>query len=77
MNRIAGIFDTKDRALKAVKRLIWSQGWRSRRLRLSGVVSRSSLSTPTIRPACALISYACSSNIALPRTWPISQLATW
>ena len=60
-------------ARNAVSRLSCSQGWRSFRLRVQGVSMRSSFSTPIIVPACSVISIACASNIAWPRTRPISR----
>src|SRR5688572_31515084 len=41
--------------------------------RSQGVASRSSFSTPTIEPTWAVISIACSSNSAWPRTSPRSE----
>ena len=47
---------TTPAAMNAVSRLSWSHGWRKRKLRHQGVPTRSSFSTPTMLPACALIS---------------------
>ena len=63
---------TTPAATNAVSKLNCSHGCRNFRLVAKGVVMRSSFSTPTMLPACALISIASCSNIFDPRTMPTS-----